>query len=86
MAFLRRGLVTNKGAVPSLHTRQQVIRAVVVANDEMADPQPVIQIRSVTKIIKMGNARGDHHIVQLSCGHTVQSKSTFQGYCKQCKH
>ncbi len=84
MAFLRRGLVTNKGAVPSVHTRQQVMQAVV--NTDERDDQPVFRILKVEKILKMAQAQGEHHLVLLTCGHTVRSKSTFQGYCKQCKH
>lgn len=87
MAFLRRGLVTNKGAVPSVHTRQTaaVPNRFAPANDDTLDVQPAFHIRKVSKIIKMANTAGEYHIVALSCGHTVQSKSTFQGYCKQCK-
>lgn len=86
MAFLRRGLVTNKGAVPSMHTRQQAMTR-FVSNDEAAndEAQPMLLIRKVAKILKMANTIAEYHLVQLDCGHTAQSKSTFQGYCKQCK-
>jgi hypothetical protein len=92
MAFLRRGLVTNKGAVPSVHTRTQAIHAANIlpilsktaANDE-DDCQPVLHIRKVAKILRMANTTGEYHLVQLECGHTTTSKSTFQGYCKTCK-
>lgn len=86
MAFLRRGLVTNKGAVPSVHTRQTAVApSRFAANDSTVDAQPAFSIQKVTKIIKMANTVGEYHIVSLACGHTAQSKSTFQGYCKQCK-
>jgi hypothetical protein len=86
MAFLRRGLVTNKGAVPSMHTRQtalQTVSTVAASNDD--DVQPVISIRKVSKILRMANTNGEYHLVQLDCGHTAKSKSTFQGYCTRCK-
>jgi uncharacterized protein YbcV (DUF1398 family) len=91
MAFLRRGLLTNKGAVPSVHTRQSVSvnHYALPANDEREErddhSQPVFHIRKVAKIVKMANTANEYHIVQLTCGHTAQSKSTFQGYCKKCK-
>lgn len=89
MAFLRRGLVTNKGAIPSVHTQHNVNAFLhIVSNEkptEVIEAQPILTIRKVEKILYMANTVNEYHIVKLVCGHTVKSKSTFQGYCKQCK-
>jgi hypothetical protein len=85
MAFLRRGLVTNKGVVPSIHTRS-ALKSLAELDEQPADEaQPSIIIKAVKRIIKMGETIKDYHLVELACGHTAKSKSTFQGYCTKCK-
>lgn len=97
MAFLRRGLVTNKGAVPSVHTRSSMapvasqlpsnglaVNAIKPANDH--EVQPAIVIKKVSKVLEMAQGNGGYHLVELSCGHQAKSKSTFQGYCTRCRH
>jgi hypothetical protein len=91
MAFLRRGLVTNKGAVPSVHTRSTVAPAnqpFVTGNhiDLEREAQPAIVIKAVTKVLEMAKTANGYHLVKLTCGHDVKSKSTFQGYCRTCRH
>lgn len=90
MAFLRKGLVTNRGSVPSTHTRQQketshVFKQVQEPTDKEDDAQPVLHIRKVKRIISFGATAKDANVVELECGHTTLSRSTFQGYCKKCK-
>lgn len=91
MAFLRRGLVTNKGAVPSVHTRPTMApteqgfsnsRHINLDNES----QPSIVIKAVTKVLEMAKTANGYHLVKLTCGHDVKSKSTFQGYCRTCRH
>lgn len=88
MAFLRRGLVTNKGAVPSVHTRNMQSVGMEVSDQvrhKAPTAQPVAFIRTVAKVLRMAQTQGEYHLVQLSCGHAVRSKSTFQGYCNKCQ-
>lgn len=87
MAYLRRGLVTNRGAIPSVHTKQSNAPSHYQTHDDPHqghhDAQPVLVLRKVKRVIKMG--QGDEfHIVELECGHTTRSRGTFQTVCKQC--
>ena len=91
MAFLRRGLVTNKGAVPSVHTRPFAAPTFTETRNQLVslntrEAQPAVVIKGVTKVIKMALSQNDYHLVQLTCGHQARSKSTFQGYCRSCQH
>lgn len=85
MAFLRRGLVTNRGAVPSVHTRLLNTMTTEEPAAAASDAQPVFAIKKVAKVLKLAEGNG-YHQVELICGHHANSKSTFQGYCRQCKH
>lgn len=86
MAYLRRGLVTNRGAIPSMHTKQSNAQRYNAPQQETSEPyesQPVLVLRKVKHIIKMGEGNG-LHIVKLECGHTTTSRGTFQTVCKAC--
>jgi hypothetical protein len=95
MAYLRRGLISNRGAIPSTHTRairqlqsaQQSHHGLPMeyhaAHSDQDDSQPIINIRKVTKVIR-NDTETNWLVVQLECGHTVFSRSPYQGNCKQC--
>jgi hypothetical protein len=85
MAYLRRGLVTNRGAIPSIHTKQA--NANNYGDSDVVEmeheQQPVLVLRKVKRVIKMGHGN-EHHVVELECGHTALSRGTFQTTCKKC--
>lgn len=95
MAYLRRGLITNRGEIPSVHTRQQYDakrhnvavsikpRRDFVSNDEQP---PVGSIQKVKSVLRMAPTEHEYHFVELECGHRQLSRSTYQAFCKICKH
>lgn len=99
MAFLRRGLVTNRGEIPSIHSRARIgyesqnqnpVPAVRVKpsrkfTQPTEDNQPLGVIRKVERIIRMAPTEKEFHFVELTCGHRVLSRSTYQAFCKHCK-
>jgi len=91
MAYLRRGLVTNRGAIPSVHTKQQnfnqnISSDVAVLEEDHDHVQPQFVVKQVRKILKMADTTAQPNIVELECGHTVKSRSLYQGICRLCKH
>lgn len=84
MAYLRRGLVTrSRNEIPSIHNKAAVSSFNTPVIDTDHD-QPDFVLRKVKRIIRMGQFQQDNHVVELECGHTTFSRSTFQACCKAC--
>jgi hypothetical protein len=51
-----------------------------------SNQQPSGQIMNVAEVVTMAaDPKVFSHLVKLTCGHIVYSKSIFQGFCSQCK-